>query len=228
MYHNYDPLSPMDPYMMDPLPSSDDPDQTIVTGCISSAISLFLILLIFCLCGLFVSCGSTREMSYAEHHRMESLTDRLDSLLASRTVVQQDSAWREVVLRQFDSIREHSDTSHTVVVDTAGKVVRETLIINNVRERTSESDRQEREMLLHRLDVQDSIISVMSQHVSHSDSLLQSRQETEVREVDRPLSLWQQARLRLADVILVALAVLVAVWMIRKKAFWLRLLRKII
>ena len=159
---------------------------------------------------------------------MESMMDRMDSLLRVRTVVEQDSTWRETILRQFQSIRERSDTSHTVVVDTAGKVIKETLIINNVRETTSESDRQEREMLMHRLDVQDSTINLMRQQISHTDSLLQQRQETTVKEVEKPLTWWQQARLHLANVILIALAVLAAVWMIRKKTWWLNLLRKIL
>lgn len=224
MYHNFDPLDPMDPYTTDPLPSSDNPEQDLIAGYLGSIVSL----LVFFLVSFFISCGTTRETSYVERHRMESIMDRMDSLLRVRTVVQQDSVWRETILRQFQSIRERSDTSHTVVVDTAGKVIKETLIINNVRETTSESDRLEREMLMHRLDVQDSTINLMRQQILHSDSLLQQRQETTVKEVAKPLTWWQQSRIWLGNIVVVALAVAAGWWVIRKKAWWLRLLRKIL
>lgn len=46
------------------------------------------------------------------------------------------------------------------------------------------------------------------------------------KQVPAQLSWWQQARLWLANVILVVLAVLAAVWILKKRAWWLSIIRK--
>ena len=166
------------------------------------------------------SCASTRtsESSSFEHHVSEML-DRVDSLVRTKTVVQQDSAWRETILKQFQSIREKSDTSHTFVVDTAGRVIKETLVINNVRETTSETDRQEIQMLSHRLETMDSTMNLMREQLERSDSLLRAKETVIEKKVPADLSWWQQARIWLGNLVLVALLVAAAIWAIKKKAF---------
>jgi len=177
---------------------------------------------------LMAACATTKqETSYVEQHRVQTLMDRMDSVIKTKTVVQQDSAWRETILRQFESIKEKSDTSHYVVVDSAGKVIKETTIINNVRETTRESDRQEREMLMHRLDIQDSTMRVLQQQLSHAESLIQSKEKTVVKKVSNPLSWWQQARLWFGNIALVLLAALAGAITFRKKSWMLVLLKKI-
>lgn len=229
MIHHLDPLEPYNPYSMDYYPQSDNPEQDAREGCLSSVVGSIIALVFgIILCGvasLFTGCSSTRETSSVDEHRIRDLMERMDSVISNRTVVQQDSAWRETILRQFQSIREKSDTSHHVVVDTAGNVIKETLIINNVREVTNEQERLEREVLLHRLDVMDSTMHLMQQQIEHSDSLLQSRQETVVKEVEKPLSWWQQAQMWLGRLVLVALAVLAGIWILKKRTIWLRLFR---
>ena len=175
---------------------------------------------------LIVGCTTTRvtETSSLEHHVSEML-DRMDSLVRVKTVVQQDSAWRETILRQFQSIKEKSDTSHTFVVDTAGRVIKETLVINNVRETSSETDRQEIQVLSHRIETMDSTMNLMRQQLERSDSLLQSKETVVEKKVPTDLSWWQQARIWLGNLVLVALLVAAAIWGIKKKAFWIKLLR---
>lgn len=66
------------------------------------------------------------------------------------------------------------------------------------------------------------------------DTIYESRRDTvpvpypvEV-EVGRRLTQWQQARLWLGNIVLVALAGAAAVWAFRRRAWWLRLFRKLL
>lgn len=177
-------------------------------------------------CALFASCRTTKTVSLLEQHRVQTLMDRMDSVINTRQVIRQDSSWRELVMSQFQSIRERNDTSRTFVVDSAGKVIKETLIIRTEKETNSETDRQEREVMMSRLEIMDSTLNVMRQHLQHSDSLLQLRHETIEKQVEKPLSWWQQMRLHLANIILIALAIAAGVWAFRKRMWWIRFFRK--
>lgn len=167
---------------------------------------------------IFVACRTQREVSSSvDSRRVETMIDRMDSLMRLKTVKESDSLWRETILRQFQSIREKSDTSRTQVVDSAGRVVREKIIINNVRETTSETDRREFQKLTHRLESMDSTMRVMQRQLSRSDSLLQQRDTVREREVPARLSWWQQARLWLGNVCLVVVLIGAVVWLLRKR-----------
>lgn len=223
MYYPYD-YNPYDPYRIE---SSGDPDRDLRDGVIRGIVFIAMMIAVFTIAGLFTGCVTQRESySQTERHRMETLIDRLDSLSHQRTVTQQDSVWRETILRQFQSIREKSDTSHYVVQDTAGNVIREKVVINNVREVTSESDRQEIRSMTHRLEVMDSTMQVMRQQIAHSDSLLQTEKKEVVRQVETPLTWWQQARLWLSNLVLVALALCAAVWALRRRTSITTFIRK--
>ena len=174
---------------------------------------------------MFGSCGSTTTVTSTEQHHVIDMMNRIDSLISSRIVIRQDSAWRESVMRQFQSIREKSDTSRTTVVDTAGNIIREKIIINNVRETTSESERLEREVLHHRLEKMDSTMSKMIDHQKHTDSLLQAKQT--VKEVPAKLSWWQQTRLHLANIMLYLALGYAIWWLFQKKTWWLSLITKV-
>lgn len=190
-------------------PDPCDPDKNPLHGCLAHIIAFLLALLICALLELSLgSCTSTRTVSSTiDQHSVETLMQRMDSVIAKRTVVKQDSAWHELILRQFQSLQERNDTSHTLVTDTAGRVIKETLIIRQERATTSETDRHEREVLLHRLSVMDSTLAVMQQDISHTDSLLQQKNETEIKEVPAPLSWHQHLRLLLGNILLIALLV---------------------
>lgn len=192
----------------------------VIVACIATIIGCVVI------CLLFASCSTPSNASYIEQHRVERMMDRMDSVIRTKTVIQQDSAWRESIMRQFESIREKSDTSHTIVLDTAGNVIREKIIINNIREATSEKEHKEREWMIHRMAVMDSTMDIMRQQLSTTDSLLRSREETKIKEVEKPLSWWQNMRLWLGNLVLIALAVAAAVWVIKKKyPFFTRIFR---
>lgn len=168
-------------------------------------------------CVVITSCGTVSKTDYRSDHRITDIQERLDSLIRMKSVVQQDSAWRETILRQFESIREKSDTSHYVVTDTTGKVIKEKIVINNVREVTSERDRQEIQVLSHRLEVMDSTMNLMHQRIQHSDSLLQAKEKTVTTTVTTPLTMWQQVQLWLGRLAIVLLAVVILSWYIKKK-----------
>lgn len=192
-------------------------------------ILIFTAVIILAVMSLFLGCTPQKVVaSDSNAHYVQDILQHIDSLAVSHSVTRQDSAWHETILRQFQSIREKSDTSHQVVVDTAGNIIRETLVINNVREVQSESDRQEHQVLVQRLAVMDSVMRVMQQQLTHSDSLLQQRQDTVVKEVEKPLSWWQQSQIWLGRLVLVALAVLAAWWVYRKRTWWLTVIRKVI
>ena len=198
---------------------------TILLGC-----AYYVILCIaLILCALLGSCSTPKLVSSeSSDHRIENIIQRMDSMMASHTVVQQDSAWRETILKQFQSIREKSDTSHTMVVDTAGNIIREKIIINNVLETTSETDRQEHEVLMHRLEVMDSTMNMMRQEIQHSDSLLQQKQTVIEKPVEKKLSRFQQMQIWLGRLVLLVFAVLAGWWIMKKRMWWLALLRKLI
>lgn len=163
---------------------------------------------------LLTACRTTKTTETDTRLTLDRL-EHIESLLHQRTVTETDSAWREQVLRQFQSISERRDTSHTIVQDTAGNVLRETLIIREHTERDTETERHEREVLLHRLDVQDSIISTQTLTLQHLDSLLHTKQT--VQEVPAELTWWQRFRLSLANILLYTLGIVAVGWIIRKK-----------
>lgn len=227
MYDNLDTSDSTNPYIQDPYQLTGNlRDAEKKGGCFGTIVCIIVTVIVFAVVSLLSSCSTTKESSFVEHHKIESLMDRMDSLMHTKTVIQQDSAWRETILHQFQSIREKSDTSHTVVVDSVGNIIKERIVINNTRETISETDRQEREVMMHRLEVMDSTLNVMRQQIEHSDSLLQAKETTVIKQVANPLSWWQNARIWLGNIVLIALAIAAAVWIWKKKTWWLNLLRK--
>lgn len=225
---------PYGPYGIQPPPIPDmseltpEEQNTIHVTAALYGCGVFLVAFIMALviCMFFSSCSTHKEVTSVEHHRIENLMQRMDSVISNRQVIQQDSSWRELVMNQFQSIRERNDTSHTFIVDTTGRVIKETLIIRTERESNSETERKEREMMVHRLEVMDSTLNVMQIQFSHIDSLMQLKQTVIEKTVPAKLNIWQQARIHLANIILILLAVAAAVWIIRKRSWWTRLFRK--
>jgi len=235
MIHNYfDPSDPMGMYY-NPMPehmTDRERDKYLrqsLRMAVKTIIGFVAALAAFAVLSLLTSCTPQKIISSdVTDHRITDMLQRMDSLMATRTVVQQDSAWRETILKQFQSIREKSDTSHSVTLSASGDTIREKIIINNVRETTSETDRHEREVMMHRLEVMDSTMNIMRQQIAHSDSLLQQQKQTEIKEVPKPLSWWQQMQLWLGRLVLVALAVCAGWWIVKKRTWWLALLKKFV
>ena len=87
-------------------------------------------------------------------------------------------------------------------------------------------------LLYHDLRTLQTPIPVEVQHtVTTRDSIVYREREVpkpypvEV-EVEKNLSWWQQARLHLANITLSVLSVMTAVWIVRKKSWWLGILRR--
>lgn len=170
-------------------------------------VTMFTLLLLFVLSG----CKTVSNTeSYVEKHQIESLFNKMDSVLSKSQTVVQDSAWHETVIKELQSIRERNDTSHYVVVDTAGKVIKETIVINNTKEVSSERDRQEILFLRHSVEKMDSVLSVQNEQISRMDSLLQqSSKETVIEKRPWWKSLWDQLRGIITGIVLCAVVVMI-------------------
>ena len=155
-----------------------------------------------------VSCSTiSKEEFYSEQHRTSESLNRMDSLLTSHWQLQQDSSWHEKVSKQLERIYEKNDTSKTIVVDSTGKVIKETVTIIRERERDNSQETYEREVMMHRLEVMDSTLRASNEQLVKMDSLLQASKEQTIKEVPAKLNWWQQARLHLANILLWALAI---------------------
>lgn len=230
----YNPYNPID-LMPHELPSMKDltheeQEQLCYThaifGCATYTVAFVLAII---LCALFGSCTTKRIGTDTLDHRLScEMLQHMDSLFSVRTVTQQDSAFRQEILRQFQSIRERSDTSRSVMVNAAGDTIRERIVINNIREATSSTDRQLLTVLSHRLEVMDSTVQQQNLQISRMDSLLRKQSKTIEVPVAQPLSWLQQMQIWLGRLVLVALVVLAAWWLIRKRTWWLALLRKLV
>lgn len=210
--------NPNDPWMHDPYKGLTD-EERIGAGCFHIVLWMIGALVSLISCAMFTGCSSPRTVTNTSDHRVNDKLERIDSLLTNRTVIQQDSAWRESVMRQFQSIRERSDTNRTTVVDTAGNVIREKIIINNIRETNSETDKYEREVMKNRIERLDSTVNLMRSQLSHTDSLLQSKET--IKEVPAKLSWWQQLRIHLGGITFCLLMVAL-VWFIGGKLQFIR------
>jgi len=234
MKYFFDPTDPTQVFY-NPLPDNATKEeleqyQRLTLKMLIHGIVMFLaVLLLMAIVSLLTSCTTQRIGTDTLDHRLSrEMLQRMDSLFSVRTVTQQDSAFRQEILRQFQSIREKSDTSRSVMVNAAGDTIRERIVINNIRETTSTSDRQLLTVLSHRLEVMDSTVQQQNLQISRMDSLLRQQSKTIEVPVAQPLSWLQQMQLWLGRLVLVALAVLAAWWLIRKKAWWLALLRKLV
>lgn len=156
-------------------------------GC-GGPVMFAMILALFLLC----SCKTvTNTESYVEKHRIESMMAKMDSIISRQQTTIQDSTWRETVIKELQSIKERNDTSHYVVVDSTGKVIKETIVINNTKEVVSEKDRQEREVMIKKIERLDSVISIQNEQISRIDSLLQQSAKTQT--IEKKMSWWQKA-----------------------------------
>lgn len=230
MIHNYlDPTDPIGSYYYGPQPGDDFDENEAFRRALRAIVTLFAAIVILMVISALTGCTTQRiGTDTMDHRHSREMLQRMDSLFSVRTVTQQDSAFRQEMLRQFQSIRERSDTSRSVMVNAAGDTIRERIVINNIRETTSSTDRQLLTVLSHRLEVMDSTVQQQNLQISRMDSLLRQQSKTVEIPVEKPLSWLQQVRLWLGNIVLVVLAVLAVWWLIRKKAWWLALLRKLV
>ena len=213
-----------------PLPDDATPEEVdfYLRIAVKSIVHGFLtVLVLLSLMSLFTGCTTKRIVNDTQEQRhTQEMLQRMDSMLMAHTVARQDSTWHQEIMRQFQFIREKSDTSHSVTVNAAGDTIRERIIINNIRETATETDREQLTMMSHRLEVMDSIVRAQNLQISRMDSLMRQEKQTEIKEVAKPLNWWQKMQIWLGRLVLVAIAVLTGIWLIRKRAWWLRLFLK--
>lgn len=164
--------------------------------------------------------------SYVERQRITEMMQRMDSVIRIKQVVQQDTSWHETFIRELRQVKERNDTSRYVVVDSTGKVIKETTIIYREKESVSESDRQEREGMIHKLESMDSTLVVMKTQLERSDSLLQVSQKEKVIEKKIP---WYQQLWNSIKYIFMGIAVgmiLLVVILIVTKKYWSKFIQK--
>lgn len=218
-----DPTDPMQ-VLYNPLPDDFTPDeldfyQSIAVKFIVGFLTSVTVLVLLALMLLFTGCTTQRIVSDTQEQRhTQEMLQRIDSLLIAHSIVRQDSTWHQEIMRQFQSIREKSDTSHTVTLNAAGDTLRERIIINTFLETATEIDREQLTVIFHRLEVMDSTVQAQSQQISRMDSLLRQQKQTEIKEVAKPLRWWQQMQIWLGRLVLVAIA-LCAAWFIIKWKF---------
>lgn len=225
MQHFYhDPTDPMQ-FWYNPLPDDATPDELdfylriAVKYIVYGFLTFFTVLLLLALTSLLTGCTTRRSVSDTlEQRHTQEMLQRMDSTLMAHSIARQDSTWRQEILWQFQSIREKSDTSHSVTLNAAGDTIRERIIINTIRESASQTDREQLTVMSHRLEVMDSIVRVQSELISCMDSLLYQQKQTEIKEVAKPLNWWQQMQIWFGRLVLVALAVCAA-WLIVKWKF---------
>lgn len=207
-----------------PLPDNATPDELkafqrvylkiFVKSVLVFLCALFLMAVFF----MFSSCTPQRVVSDTrEEHHTQQMLQRMDSLLSIRSVTRQDSSWRQEIMRQFQSIREKSDTSRYVVADSLGNIIRERIVINNVRETVSERERLEREVLMHRLEMMDSTVQAQNLQLSRVDSLLSQDRRVVEKEVPAQFNWFQLLQLWFGRLVLVALALCAAVVIVKRR-----------
>ena len=157
-----------------------------------------MVLLAFLLC----ACSAPKEFEN-ESHAYSLMIDRMDSLMRSTTVWQQDFTSKQTSIFESLKQREKNDTSHTVVVNEKGDTTKERIVIIREIEKESSVEKEEKEMWMHRFQQIDSMLQVSLRKQAETDSLLQQKQ-TEV-EVPAELTWWQQLRLWLGNMMLIVI-----------------------
>lgn len=186
-------------------------DITERGGC-GGPVMFAMILALFLLC----SCKTvTNTESYVEKHRIESMMAKMDSIISSQHTTIQDSTWRETVIKELQSIKERNDTSRYVVVDSAGKVIKETIVINNTKEIVSDRDRHEREVMMQKIERLDSVISIQNEQISRIDSLLQQSQKEKT--IEKKQSWWQKAWQQSKGIMIGVVLTLIVLFILRLK-----------
>lgn len=172
-------------------------------GC-GPTLMTYVLLIGFMLIG-FCSCRTISDKeSYTEQHRIDLMMAKIDSVINKSQTIVQDTSWRETFIQKLESIKERNDTSHTIVVDSTGKVIKETITIIREREVSSESDRLEREGMKHSIEKMDSTISVQNEQISRLETMLKEKTKETVIEKKKPWykELWDNVRFILIGLVI--------------------------
>lgn len=170
-------------------------------GC-GGPVMFAIVLLLFLVCG----CSAPREFE-SESHAYSLMIERMDSLVHSTSVWQQDFTSKQTSIFESLKQKEKNDSSHTIVVNEKGDTVKETIYIYREIEKESSVEKEEKEMWMHKFQQIDSLLQVSLAKQAETDSLLQQKQT--VVEMPAELSWWQRLRLWLGNFTLIGILGLV-------------------
>ncbi len=142
-------------------------------------------ILIACMTLLFVLCSCTTQRSTessVEVHRVQLMTERMDSILHATSTWQKSIFEKQTALVDSFKHSEVRDTSRTYFLGERGDTVREVIKIyveRNTEHTTQESEKEYMEEMLHKSD---SILQVSLHKMSLQDSVLREHQKDTVVE----------------------------------------------
>ena len=156
-------------------------------------IGLYLLVAAIGIAWLFCGCATKRSTeSSIQMHRMQLMTERMDSML------HYSQTWQESIYQKQQSLVDsfkHSevrDTSHVVFLSEKGDTIREKIVIREYIEKEHTTDSKESEMWQERFRQTDSLLQVSLAKQEKMDSTLQ--QYTKETVVEKQPSLLERLK----------------------------------
>lgn len=176
---------------------------------------VFVILLLL---SLLCSCGTTKEFE-KEDHSYSKMTKMVDSLMRSTTSWQKDFLLRQTSLIEKLSQKEKNDSIHSVTLNEKGDTLKEKIVIYKEVSTDHSTEKKEMELLISQYNRIDSLLNVSLVKQAETDSLLRAKET--VVEVPAQLSWWQNLRIWIGNIFLMAMAACVVclgwrMWRMRK------------
>ena len=247
IHHYFDPTDPMWFYY-DPLPENATPEELkeyqrmTMKMLRNTIIGFFVLLAAFAICSVFSSCATQKQEHQEQTHVVvtdSGATEHNQAVQVSNQTVNVDSIIRVVMQRTREEFarqeQEHETVTETLTetIDSLGRIVRQS---QKTTDRTLSRQEQQR---IDRLEqtFEQQISRAIQEHdsawhdrfaqyqASMTDSLSRIRNLQLQRSAQNPVGWWQQLQLWLGRLVLVAIAVLAAWFILKKKTWWLRLLK---
>lgn len=207
-----------------------------------SIVVFFLMLAALAVMSIFTSCAVQKTEHDQQTHVVKTDTAGTEQSHSGQVTSQSvnvDSIIRVVMQRTREEFarqeQEHETTTETLTetIDSLGRIVRQS---QKTTDRTLSRQEQQRidrleqtfEQQIHRALLEHDSLwheRFAQYQASMSDSLQSVRDLQQQRSASNPLTWWQQMQLWLGRLVLVALAVLAAWFILKKKTWWLRLLK---
>lgn len=238
----FDPLDPMGMYY-DPLPEHptkeelEEYQRMSMKTLRNTIIGFFVLLAAFAVLSLLTGCAVQKQDHQEQTHVVHTDsagTEQSQTVQVSNQTVNIDSIITAVMQRTREEFarqeQEHEIVTETLTetVDSLGRVVRQQ---QKTTDRTLSRQEQQRIERLEQTFEQQIHLAIREHdsiwqerfakyQATMTDSLQSVRDLQVQRSASNPLTWWQQLRLHLANIVLYALIILAAIWLIRKKK-WL-------